>query len=238
MALFVIIACEDSVKYIPQENDDTHLIEFNQFSIILPKDFKYEQMDGIDSFVGSLKNKKSSFIFDYGRYSQGPPLNKESFMLEKQKHVDFSSLVLFYSLTKEKFKKGTNENIDIRNILSEIENLKFEMIEGITDSLTESRETFTCLYSFDYKDKKYTVPYHVPDEERNELENYKLIVDTIGSYQRSIALWKDETNSNISSVHFEPLDENISNKLFLGIRSDMEFDEYELIEIFKTIQIK
>ena len=57
------------MNYISQNNGKSHLIDFDLFSIILPTDFKYKRIDGIDSFVGEIKNGKSTFFFDYGWYS-------------------------------------------------------------------------------------------------------------------------------------------------------------------------
>ena len=67
------------MNYVPQNDGKSHLIDFDLFCIILPNDFKYKKVDGIDSFVGEIKNGKSKFIFDYGWYSYSlTEENKES----------------------------------------------------------------------------------------------------------------------------------------------------------------
>ena len=66
-SFLLLVNCNTSgVEYIPQKDGENHRIDFELFSIILPKEFKYKKVNGIDSFVGKIENTTSTFFFDYG----------------------------------------------------------------------------------------------------------------------------------------------------------------------------
>ena len=107
----------------------------------------------------------------------------------------------------------------------------------IFDKGTESKCEF--YYSLEFEEKEYYVSFCIPEENKSQFEFYELKTDTIGKYKRTIALWTDKKNPNISSVNFEPINkETDNNELSIGIKSNMEFDKDELKSIFESVRLK
>ena len=238
LSFLLLISCNNGVDYISQNDGKNHLIDFGLFSIILPADFKYKKIEGIDSFVGEIKNGKSNFFFDYGWYSPKPPLDEKSYVEESRKGMDFETTQKFFNKIDLKPYEDENGGVNPREIIKKIENLT---LNKMTDSIaTQNGFENDCeyYYTFKYKEVEFKIPFCVPKEEREKFKNYELTIDTIGNYKRTIALWKDKVNPNISSVHFEPIFDNSKNELSIGIKSDMEFDKNELMKIFKTVELK
>ncbi len=93
-----LLSCSNGVDYVKQKDKENHLIDFGIFSIITPIDFKYEKINGVDSYVGKIRNKKSIIFFDYGRYSPKPPMDKEQFIDDKGRYLDYESSQMFFNL--------------------------------------------------------------------------------------------------------------------------------------------
>ena len=239
LSFLLLISCNNGVNYVSQNDGKSHLIVFDLFSIILPTDFKYKKVDGIDSFVGEIKNGKSKFIFDYGWYSPSPPKNKASFIEESRKSMDFETLQKF--LNQIDLKKYQNEKGEINPgvITEKIKNLTLHKMSDnlIFDKGPESKCEF--YYSLEFEGKEYYVSFCIPEEKEEQFKFYELKIDTIGAYKRTIAIWTDEKNPNISSINFEPIDKELnSNELSIGIQSNMEFDSDELKAIFESVALK
>jgi len=238
-SLLLLISCNDGVNYVSQKNGKSHLIDFELFSIILPTDFKYKQIDGIDSFVGEIKNEGSTFFFDYGRYSPNPPMDKESFIEESRKSMDFETLEKFLNQIDLKPYENENGEVNPLEITKKIKSLTLHKMSEdlIFDKGPESKCEF--YYSLEFDKKEYYVSFCIPKEKENQFKNYELKTDTIGDYKRTIAIWTDKENPNISSVNFEPINNVLnSNKLSIGVKSNMEFDEDELKRIFGSVMLK
>ncbi|MCG2420542.1 hypothetical protein K8089_16085 [Aequorivita sp. F47161] len=239
LSFLLLISCNNGVNYVPQNDGKSHLIDFDLFSIILPKDFKYKKVDGIDSFVGEIKNGKSKFIFDYGWYSPSPPMNKESFIEDSRKSMDFETMQKFLNqIDLEKYQNEKGE-INPGEITKKIKNLTLHKMSDnlIFDKGPESKCEF--YYSLEFEGMEYYVSFCIPEENKSKFEFYELKTDTIGKYKRTIALWTDKKNPNISSVNFEPINkETDTNELSIGIKSNMEFDKDELKSIFESVTLK
>jgi hypothetical protein len=226
------------VNYVSQ-NDGNHLIDFDLFSIVLPKDFEYKKVDGIDSFVGEIKNGESKFIFDYGWYSPSPPMDKESFIEESRKSMDFETIQKFLNQIDLKPYENEKGGINPRKITKKIKNLTLHKMSDnlIFDKGSGSKCEY--YYSLEFEEKEYYVSFCIPNEKEKQFKNYELKTDTIGEYNRTIALWTDKENPNISSVNFEPINRELNNnELSIGIKSNMEFDKNELKAIFESVVMK
>lgn len=209
------------------------------FSIILPTDFKYKQVDGIDSFVGEIKNGKSTFIFDYGLYSPSPPIDKKSFIEESRKNMDFETTQKLFNQINLKPYENENGGINPQEITKKIKNLTLHKMSDnlILNKGPKSKCEF--YYSLEFDKKKYYVSFCIPLEKEKQFKNYELKIDTISGYKRTIALWTDKESSNISSVNFESINKELnSNKLSIGIKSNMEFNKNQLKAIFESVSLK
>jgi len=226
------------VNYVSQKDGKSHIIDFDLFSIILPTDFKYNKIDGIDSFVGEIKNGKSTFIFDYGWYSPSPPMDKESFIKESRKSMDFETLQKFLNQIDLKPYENENGGVNPREITEKIKNLKLHKMSNSISIKNNFKGNCEFYYSLEFEEKEYKVPFCIPEEEQNKFNYYELNIDTIGNYKRTIVLWTDKESPNISSVNFEPINSDLKNELSIGIKSDMGFDKYELKKIFETVILK
>ena len=71
-----------------------------------------------------------------------------------------------------------------------------------------------------------------------QFTTFSSIMSLYGQSKRTIAIWKNKENPNISSVNFKPIYGDSKNELSIGIKSDMGFDQSELKIIFKTVEIK
>jgi len=233
----LLISCNDDVNYISL-NDNNHLIDFKLFSIVLPKNFKYEKIDGIDSFVGKIRDDKSIFLFDYGRYSPKPPMNKENYIKESRKSMDLETTKKFFNLINLNEYQNEKGEINSREIIKKIKNLT---LHKITDNIAvQNNFKGNCefYYSFNYEEKEYKVPFCIPEEMTNKFKYYEFDVDTIQNYKRTIALWTAKENPNISSVNFEPINRDSKNELSIGIKSDMGLKKSELKKMFETVKVK
>jgi PBP1b-binding outer membrane lipoprotein LpoB len=238
LSILLLSSCNNGVKYVSQKDSQNHLIDFDVFSIILPTDFRYKKVDGIDSFVGEIKNGNTIFSFDYGWYSPSPPMDKKSYIEKSRKSMDFETTQKFFDQVNVKPYENVKGEINVRQMVEKIKNLS---LHNMSDSIaTHNNFKGNCefYYSLEFEGKEYKVPYGIPKEKLKQFECYQVNIDTIGSYKRTIALWTDKENPNISSVNFEPIYGNLNNKLSIGIKSDNEFDVNELQEIFKKVIIK
>lgn len=50
-------------------DNNWHRIDLRKFTVNTPRDFKFHQQEGIDSYVGLITNETDSIEFDYGWYS-------------------------------------------------------------------------------------------------------------------------------------------------------------------------
>ena len=239
-SLLLLVNCNTSgVEYIPQKDGKNHIIDFELFSIILPKEFKYKKVKGIDSFVGKLENGTSSFLFDYGWYSPSPPKDKASFVKESQKKMDFMTLQKFLNKINIKPYEDEKGSVNLDEITKKIKNLKLH--ENNKTVVFENDKENNCefYYSLEFEGKEYLIPFCIPEEKKKRFKYCELHIDTIGNYKRTIALWTDKEITNRSNVNFEPLDKKEPNdKLFIGIRSNTEFNKEELKAIFETVVMK
>ena len=204
----------------------------------MPSDFKYNKVEGIDSFVGEIENGKSIFFFDYGRYSPSPPMDKNSYIEESRESMDFETTLKFFDQIDLKPYENSKGEINPLEIEKKIKNLS---LHKLSDSkATENNFKGNCefCYSLEFEGKEYNVPFCIPKKELEQFTYYQINIDTIGSYKRTIAIWTDKENPNISSVNFEPIYGNLNNKLSIGFKSNDEFDTNELREIFKKVKIK
>jgi len=239
LSFLLLISCNNGVNYISQNDGKNHLIHFDLFSIILPTDFKYKKVDGIDSFVGEIKSGESKFIFDYGWYSPSPPMDKKSYIEEIRKGMNFETTQKFFNKIDLKPYEDKNGSVNPREIVKKIRNLTLHKMTDSIATQNDFKSNCEYYYTFEYDKAEFKIPFCIPNEERKQFENYELTIDTIGNYIRTIALWNDQHNPNISSVNFEPINkETDSNELFIGIKSNMEFDKSELKQIFKTVELK
>jgi hypothetical protein len=225
------------VNYVSQ-NDGNHLIDFDLFSIVLPKDFEYKKVDGIDSFVGEIKNGESKFIFDYGWYSPSPPKDKKAFIEESRKSMDFVTMQSFLNQIDLKKHQNDKGEINPREITKRIKNLTLHKMSDSIVSKNKFKDNCEFYYTLEFEEKEYKVQFCIPEEKKTQFKYYELYIDTIGNYKRTIALWTNDKKPNISSVNLEPTNGDSKNELSIGIKSDMEFDKNELKEIFKTVKIK
>lgn len=228
--LLLLFGCNSEVKYTSIDGNK-FLIELEEFSIILPKDFKYKKIKGIDSFVGEFSNGKSKFLFDYGFFSSSPPIDKTSFLEENKKNLDISSLFkLMNQIDLYQFENEKGE-INLSEIRKLVKNLELHQT---------TNNKFDCeyYYTLEFEDKEYEVPLCISEELEYQFDNYKWEIDTIGSYKRTISLWTDKTTSNISSLHFEPITKELNNSLTIEIDSNSQFNPEELNEIYKSIEMK
>ncbi|KAB1153372.1 hypothetical protein F7018_17040 [Tenacibaculum aiptasiae] len=229
----------NGVEYIPQKDEKNHIIDFELFSIILPKEFKYKKIDGIDSFVGKIENGTSSFLFDYGRYSPRSPKDKASFIKESQKSMDFMTLQKFLNKINMKPYEDEKGNVNLDEITKKIKNLKLHENNKTVVFQNDKENNCEFYYSLEFEGKEYFVAFCIPEENKKEFKYYKLYIDTIGNYKRTIALWTDKETVSTSSVNFESLNEKKTNgELFIGIRSNTEFNKEELKAIFETVVMR
>lgn len=239
-SLLLLVNCNTSgVQYIPQKDGENHTIDFKFFNILLPREFKYQKVKGIDSFVGKIENTTSTFFFDYGLYSPSPPKDKMSFIKESQKSMDFMTLQKFLNKIKMKPYEDEKGSVNLGEITKSIKNLKLHENNGTVVFENNNENKCEFYYSLEFEGKEYLVPFCIPEENKKEFKYYELHIDTIGKYKRTIALWTDKETTNVSSVNFEPLDkQSTSYKLFIGIKSNLEFNKDELKAIFETVVMK
>lgn len=238
LSILLLSSCNNLVKYVSQKDSQNHLIDFDVFSIILPTDFRYKKVDGIDSFVGEIKNGNTIFFFDYGWYFPSPPMDKKSYIEKSRKSMDFETTQKFFNQIDLKPYENLKGKINPREIVKKIKNLSLYKLSDSIATHNNFRDNCEFYYSFEFEGKEYNVPFCIPKKELEQFAYYQVNIDTVGSYKRTIALWKDKENPNISSVHFEPIYGNLNNQLSIEIKSNDEFDANELREIFKKVKIK
>jgi len=214
-------------------------MDFGLFSVIVPNDFRYKKIDGIDSFVGDIENGKSRFFFDYGMYSPSPPMDRKTFIQDSRESIDFYSLQTFFNQIDLKPYEDENGGVNPREITKKITNLTLhEMTEGLVIHRSSQKDC-EYYYTFDFESVEYQIPFCIPKEKLEQFEFFELEVDTISNYKRTIAIWTNKNKPNVSSVNFEPINSDLNmNQLSIGIESDGGIDENELRTIFKSVALK
>lgn len=209
------------------------------FRMSLPTEFKYEKVDGIDSFVGEINNGKSTFFFDYGWYSPSPPMDRKSFIEESKQNMDLETLLKFMNQIDLKPYENEKGEVSPLEISRKIKNLTLHKMSENIIADKEKESICGYYYALEFDEKKYYVSFCIPNEQENQFKYYELDIDTIGGYKRTIAIWTDKQHHNISSVHFEPIKAGTNaNKLSIGIKSSMEFDKNQLKTIFENVTLK
>lgn len=209
------------------------------FSIVVPLDFTYKKLKGIDSYIGEIENGKSSFSFDYGIYSPRPPITKEQFLDDNRKHIDYESAELFFELIDLKPYQDKDNRVNPIKITKKIKNLALNIMN---DSIILSRgQDKSCeyYYSFDFANKGYKIPFCISQENLDNFKYYEITTDTINGFKRILSIWKNEKTENYSNVNLIPLS-NDSDKmeLWVGIKSSTQMSIQQIKEILKTVEIK
>lgn len=239
LIILQLISCDNGVDYIKQKDGENHLIDFGKFSIIIPTDFKYKKVNGIDSYVGEIRNGKSTFFFDYGWYSPKAPMTKKQFIDDNRKHLDFESTQVFFNLIDLKPYQNEKGAINPRDITKKIKNV---VLRKTNDSvILDKGQDKKCeyYYTFDFEKKKYKIPFCIPQENLDNFKYYDIKIDTINNYQRTLSIWKNESSEKYSSVNLIPINSD-SNKmeLSIGINTNGKMKTKKIGEILKTVELR
>jgi hypothetical protein len=216
------------------------VIDFGKFSIITPTEFKYKKVSGIDSYVGKIRNWKfTTFHFDYGFYSPSPPITKEQFIKEKEEYIDFQSALLFFNLIDLEPYENEKGDFNPNRITEKIKNITLkEMNEKVILSKSQNKKC-VYYYTFDFEEKKYKIPFCIPQKDLDNFKYYEIQIDTIKNYQRTLSIWKNEKTENYSSVNLIPINpEPYKMELWIGINTNGEMEIETIRKILKTVELK
>lgn len=240
LVIFQLTSCNDGVDYIKQSDGKNHLIDFGIFSIITPIEFKYKKVRGIDSFVGEIKNDKSTiFYFDYGWYSPKPPLTKKQFLELNKESLDFECTLLFFNLIDLKPYEEENGGVNPLNITKKIKEIVLNKMNDSVVLSTGQNKNCEYYYSFEFEKKEYKIPFCIPQENLDSFEFYDIKIDTINNYQRTLSIWTNKEIEKYSSINLIPINSD-SNKmeLTIGIKTDGKMKIEKIREILNTVKIE
>ena len=240
LIILQLTSCDNGVDYIKQEDGKNHLIDFGKFSIITPTGFKYKKVNGIDSYVGKIRNWKfTTFNFDYGWYSPKPPMTKKQFIEDNSKYLDFESTLSFFNLIDLKPYEDEKGGVNPTKITKKIKNI---VLNKMNDSVILSKgKNKDCeyYYTFDFEKKEYKIPFCIPQENLDNFKYYDIKVDTINNYQRTISIWKNEKTENYSSVNLIPINSDPNKmELWIGINTNGKMKVEKIREILETAELK
>lgn len=244
--IFQLSSCSNDVTYVQQDDGIHHLIDFKRFTITVPVDFKYHCLQGIDSFIGEIKNEKSIFFFDYGWYSPSPPVSESQFIedIKLRERMDFRSTLLFNNLIDLTPFENEDGSITVGSVGKKVKVVGFDTITTEVKLDIGKEKNCEFYYTVIYEDEVYKIPFCFTEEEKEMFNGYTLTIDTLGNYKRTIALWDSKVNAvtsknGTSSVHFENLDKDPSiSKLSIVVNPNHEFSDNELKTIFKSVRMK
>ena len=70
LILILLFSCEkNGMSKICEKDEMSKILDFQEFTIEVPADWESYSLQGIDSKVGGIKNRKNKLGFDYGWYS-------------------------------------------------------------------------------------------------------------------------------------------------------------------------
>ncbi|WP_196887361.1 hypothetical protein [Aureivirga sp. CE67] len=215
------------VTYLTHENPKKHIINFGEFSLVTPKEYKHKKVNGIDSWVGEIRYKDSYLIFDYGMYSHSGFISKKELFKKWETELKFENLIEFRRILME-------ENIDKNTEAPTIKNLK-ENIEKL--ELREMNDSVKYYYNITYKGKEYNLPLLINEAEKQTYLYCKQKVDTVDNNIRIIKTWKEIENP--SSVELVPIDKKqFGSTLWLGMMNQGDLTDEEVMEILHSLKWK
>ena len=235
ISLFCLFSCTNSnVEYIRHEDGKAHTIDIGIFQITTPANFRYQEEQGIDSFVGKFTDGKNQFLFDYGMYSPRPPQTRADYYSELKETLPMEvDIRLFEIADISKVKRQEDGSY----LLRDLDRLKqgFKVF-GLDDVKKDS-----LLFLISYDSQEYRIPFKIPEDKINEFENYIIEIDTIDCCLRTLSLWKDSLTPKSSSVNLA-LKDSLSrrNTLWVGYipqkDSNLTFDEIE--KVLRSVKLK
>ena len=235
--------CDIGVKYSKSKKSGWHIINLGAFTLETPKTYKYHSRQGIDSFVGEIKNKNVTFFFDFGIYSPIGPRDKIEYLEKYKDRLELMSMTHFFNIIDLTTYQDKNGSFNPSTVLSKIKNLKLkEYSDSIELSINyPSQPEF--YYEFEYLDKEYRLPLEFEDDALEEIENYSIKKDTINGIARRFFLSKNFNNKSHSGIYL--VDLHSFNKSWNDFVSKLIFhtgdlnktNESEIMEILESIRI-
>ena len=158
--------------YSQSKKSDWHTIDLKYYELETPKKYKFKQHKGIDSFVGEISNGKTTFLFDYGWYSNGNPVTPKEYFENNVYGFYFDDLIdsLKVIIKSDSLENEVRENLFIETV-SPINNgqyvanmeLNGERIQFSYFSYDPDLQTKFNKYKFEFKeDEKYYKKLYYP----------------------------------------------------------------------------
>jgi len=235
--------CNYGVSYNESEKNGWHIINLGAFSVETPKSYKYQREQGIDSFVGEIKNSSIKFSFDFGNYSPKGPKDKVEYVEEHKNRIDILSEALFLSMIDLSPYINEGGGYNPTKVLEQIKDLKTKKYSDTVELSINLSEKPEFYYEFKYLDQEYKIPLQFDEFTLKDIENYTIAKDTINGIARRFFWSKDLSNKPSAGVYLVDLDSfesdrnNYIKKLFFYTRDLNQATKSEIMEILETVKI-
>jgi hypothetical protein len=226
LILIFVIGCKS------QQSNEKNVIVTSQFEIEVPANWKYQEENGIDSFVGRIKSSDVDLQFDWSEMGYANHLTPtiEEYITDEDwewmPNPPYMKPGVIYT--------SGNVNRERERIMKE---------KGITDpSIVKvekiqipKKEIFIVEGKYKailtYKDTIQEVSIEIPEK----VTKYDFQIDTVGGYYRKIIRPKKDMKG-ITGIYFQDLNSTFNFNL---AGKDLSVENQErAIEAFKTIKIK
>lgn len=226
--LLVLMSCnsQNANIYSAVQKADWHKIDLGSFELEAPKDFKYKQRQGIDSYVGQISNGTTTFEFDYGWYSNNKPLTPREVFEDTKTALYLNELMTAF--------QGTMDSASLYLAIRE----DLRVISAIPNG------DGTFLANLELNGQEVQIPFEpfAPGTE-NEYFQYKIEEEFDKFYYKKIYTPKRLEKGERAGVYIEDLLEKKESPYGYDQLSfytfDMDVDNQKaLIEILRTVKMK
>lgn len=191
--------------------NDYYVLNLKAFTITIPKEWKYQPLQGIDSFVGEIRTTNKSLGFDYSThgYANFGPKSEQEYIADKNRwfHCPFckdakTRIEHTYKVTK--CKRADRLKYPTADYITEIKHI---------DSITK-------------------MPITIPQEIKNSA--YHIKIDTAANYITK-TVWPKQTGSGTTGVYIRSRKSKLSFNL-AGTNLN-KADQRAALKAFKSISL-
>jgi hypothetical protein len=218
-----------------------HTLHFEDFSIEVPKNWKYIKRQGIDSFVGEIRGPKVNLSFDCSDMGHaGIPIQSPEEYINRQMLTSYSSrfnrpnVIYTRKENVEKFKIREMKKLNTTD--SSLVKVEPFIVPSIkiylpTEKHLEKYKDADYIIDLTHNDSTITVGLTLP----SDIKNHNFKIDTVGQYIIK-TVWPKQTGNGITGVSYR----KVNSKFTLGIFGERlgEQEQNKVLQAFKTIHVR
>lgn len=189
--LVIIFSCNKITK---------NQVDFKQFKILLPSNWSYKILDGVDSYTGIINANGYKINFDYSNmgYANNLVQSKQEYI---ENHIEDLIPINFFSENYNENDKPNAPCKEKENIIKDYSGIKDSIEKYTLNIYKDSMGYYVKLHqSGIYKTMKIQFPC--------EIENHYFSIDTLKGFYRKI-IYPKKTGDGITGLYMKDLNSDL-----------------------------